>query len=134
MAITVGPKWRAWRLAAGWKSQGRDIQWAEAIGFELLAIHLCEFSGQGEHLTVYGDNRGVVEGWWKGCSANKPTNIIFRRILQLSQDCNRTLHTKYVPSAQNPADAPSRGRYPPHELQLNHINIPAAIRPFLIDI
>ena len=32
IAITIGPRWRAWRLAAGWKSQGRDIQWAEAVG------------------------------------------------------------------------------------------------------
>jgi hypothetical protein len=134
VAITVGPKWHTWRLAAGWKSQGRDIQWAEAVGFELLTVHLCKVSGEGEHLTVYGDNWGVVEGWWKGCSANKPTNIVFRCILQLLQDCNRSLHTKYIPSAQNPADAPSRGRYPPRELQLDYINVPTAIRPFLIDI
>jgi hypothetical protein len=113
VAVTIGPRWRAWRLAPGWKSQGRDIQWAEAIGFELLAIGLCAFSSEGEHIVVYGDNRGVVEGWWKRCSANRPTNHVFRRILQFSEDRNRTIHTKYVPSAQNPADAPSQGIYPP---------------------
>lgn len=74
MAITVGPRWQAWCLTTGWKSQGRDIQWAKAIGFELLAISLCSFLSEGEHLIVHGDNQGVVKGWWKQCSANRPTN------------------------------------------------------------
>ena len=112
VAITVGPRWRAWRLADGWKSQGRDIQWAEAVGFELLALCVCALSSEGEHILLYGDNRGVVEGWWKRCSANKPTNHVFRRILQQSEDCGRAIHTRYVPSARNPADGPSRGIYP----------------------
>ena len=134
VAITVGARWRAWRLAPGWKSQGRDILWAEAIGFELLTLCIFALSGKGDHVVVYGDNRGVVEGWWKRCSANRPTNHVFRRILQLSEDCDRTVHTRYVPSAQNPADAPSRGLYPPRSLLLDPITIPAAARSLLIDV
>ena len=134
VAITVGPRWQAWRLAPGWKSQGRDIQWAEAVGFELLTICLCTLSGEGEHLTVYGDNRGVVEGWWKQCSANKPTNLVFRRILRLSEDCNRTFHSRYVLSALNPADPPSRGRYPPCQLRLGAVAVPTDVRPFLLEV
>ena len=134
IAITVGPRWRAWRLTPGWKSQGWDIQWAEAVGFELLAVCLCTLSGKGAHLLVHGDNRGVVEGWWKRSSANKPTNHIFRRVLQLSEDSDRTFHSRYVASAQNPADAPSRGRYPPLGLLLHPIAIPASVRPFLINV
>ena len=134
IAITVGPRWRAWRLTPGWKSQGRDIQWAEAVGFELLAICLCTLSGEGKHLAVYGDNRSVVEGWWKQSSANKPTNNIFRRILQLSADHGRTFHTRYVPSALNPADPPSRGRYPSLRLRLDPIVVPTDVRPFLVEV
>jgi hypothetical protein len=107
VAITIGPRWRAWRLVDGWKSQGRDIQWAEAVGFELLVISLCNISSKGENIRVNGDNWGVVEGWWKRSSANKPTNGIFRCILKLSESCNRFIHTRYIPSAQNPADSPS---------------------------
>jgi hypothetical protein len=134
IAITVGPRWRAWRLLPGWKSQGRDIQWAEAVGFELLVIHLCTVSEEGEHVKVFGDNRGVVEGWWKRSSANKPTNRVFRRILELSESRNRTIHTRYVPSAENPADAPSRGIYPPRDLLLDDFVIPAELHPFLVGV
>ena len=134
VAITIGRRWRAWRLTQGWKSQGRDIQWAEAVGFELLVIALCAVSSSGEHITVYGDNRGVVEGWWKRSSANKPTNRIFRRILELSESGDRTIYTKYVPSASNLADAPSRGRYPSFDLLLDRVPIPPEVQPFIIDI
>ena len=133
VAITIGPRWRAWRLAAGWKSQGRDIQWAEAVGFELLTIHICILSKEGEHVKVHGDNRGVVEGWWKGCSGNRPTNSVFRRIHKLSGDCNRFIHTRYIPNEQNPADAPSRGQYPPTALLIRGPPTPTELRPFLID-
>ena len=123
-----------WRLAQGWKSQGRDIQWAEAIGFELLVIALCAVSSSGKHITVYGDYCGVVEGWWKRSSANKSTNCIFRRILKLSESGDRTIYTKYVPSAKNPADAPSRGRYLSFKLLLNCIPIPPKVQPFIVNI
>jgi hypothetical protein len=137
IAITVGPRWRAWRLLPGWKSQGRDIQWAEAVGFELLVRHLCSVSKLGEHIKVFGDNRGVVEGWWKGASANKPTNRVFRRILELSENHKRFIHTRYVPSAENPAlpaDGPSRGRYPPRRLLLDDLDIPPELHPFLASV
>jgi hypothetical protein len=56
MAVTIGPRWRAWQLVASWKSQGRDIQWAEAIGFKLLTISLHTFSSKGKHLVIYSNN------------------------------------------------------------------------------
>jgi hypothetical protein len=131
LAITIGPKWRAWRLIPGWKSHGRDIQWAEAVGMELLVRALSALSRTGEHLKIFGDNRGVVEGWWKRSSANKPTNHVFRRILDFTERQDRTIHTRYVPSAHNPADAPSRGVYPSFDLLLDDIPIPPELHPFL---
>ena len=134
VAITIGPRWRAWRLAPGWKSQGRDIQWAEAISFELLVTCLCDLSSEGEHIVVYGDNRGVIEGWWKKCSANRPTNLVFRRVIQLSESRRRTIHTRYVPSAQNPADPPSRGIYASRSLLLHPVVVPIEARSLLVDV
>ena len=133
IGITVGTRWQAWRLAPGWKSQGRGILWAEAVGFELLTICLLKVSSKGDHLQVYGDNLGVVEGWWKKSSPNRPTNKVFRRILELSEKNDRTIYTRYVPSANNPADGPSRGIFPPLELRLDEFNIPCELRPFLLN-
>jgi hypothetical protein len=132
IGIVIGLRWQAWRLAPRWKSQGRGILWAEAVGFELLVIYLLTVSSKGDHLQVYGDNRGVVEGWRKKSSPNKPTNKVFRRILDVTEKGDRTVHTRYVPSATNPADGPSRGVFPPHELRLDELNIPNELCPFLL--
>ena len=77
IGITIGIKWRAWRLVPGWKADSRDIVWAEAVGFELLARTLCAESKPGQYFRVFGDNKGVVEGWWKGRSRNWETNKVF---------------------------------------------------------
>lgn len=133
VAITIRNKWRAWRLLPGWKSDGRDIGWAEAIGFELLAKTLLAESEPSVHFKVYGDNRGVVEGWWKGRSKNRPTNVVFRRIHNLTAARKCSIHTHYVPSKDNPADSPSRGIYPPRHLLLPTITIPDEVSCFLAD-
>jgi hypothetical protein len=70
IGIVVGNKWRAWHLLLGWKTDGRDIGWAEAVGFELLACALAATSRPGQYFRIFGDNKGVVEGWWKGRSRN----------------------------------------------------------------
>ena len=134
VAITIGLRWRAWQLTPRWKSQGRDIQWAEAVGFELLVISLCELADEGDHILAYRDNRRVIEGWWKRCSTNRPTNHVFRRIIQYAEDHCRTIHTRYSLSAQNPADAPSRGIYPSRTLLLNPVVVPSEIQALLIDV
>ena len=113
MAIMVGTWWRVWWWVLGWRSQGRDIQCAEAISFK-LTICIFALSRKGDHVIVYGDNRGVIEGWWKRCSTNRPTNHVFQRILQLLEDCDRTVmlplgaHTLPVPSYLTQSLSPVR--------------------------
>lgn len=114
-------------------SDSQDIGWAEAAGFFLLAIAILEFYPAGMHYRLYGDNKGVVEGWWKGRSRNIPTNSIFRSIHILSTSTNTVFLTRYVPSAANPANDPSRGRYGPTEHLLPHIPIPGNLRAFIVD-
>jgi len=113
IGITIGNKWCAWCLLPGWKSDGQDISWAEAIGFELLTRSILSSSSGSAYFKVYGDNKGVVEGWWKGHSRNKQTNIVFRCIHAILNTQQCTIHTRYVPSQDNPADELSRGVYPP---------------------
>jgi hypothetical protein len=151
VAIVIQGRWRAWRLLPGWKSSERDIGWAEAIGFEFLVRSLIQtghFSAN-THLKVFGDNTGVVEGWWNGRSRNHEVNFVFRRIHVILAQSNHTIHSRYlfyltqilyiqlasryVATGANPADAPSRGKYPPHSLLLPPITIPDAVSPYIID-
>lgn len=38
LGVIIGAEWSAWRLLQGWKSDGRDIGWAEVIAVELAII------------------------------------------------------------------------------------------------
>ena len=98
------------------------------MGFWLLILTLSLSAPRGTHVKVFGDNRGVVEGWWKGRSRNKPTNEIFRHIHALVEMQNVHFHSRYVPSKENPADGPSRGEYYHGSLLLPAVVIPQALR------
>ena len=82
IGIVIRQRWRAWHLVPGWHTLNgqRDIAWAKAVGFELLIWTLAYLPTLGSLFTVYGDNTGVVEGWWKGRSRNHEVNAVFRRI------------------------------------------------------
>jgi hypothetical protein len=133
IGIVIGDHWRAWRLLPGWKAQLRDIGWAEAVGFEFLIHTIINAGAKNADIKVWGDNNGVVEGWWKGRSRNKPSNEVFHRIHHLSQASNCLFHTRYVASAFNPADNPSRGIYSSLQLLLPPFEIPHELRSFLVD-
>jgi hypothetical protein len=134
IGIVVGNQWRAWRLVPGWQTDGRDIGWAEAVGFEFLALALCAACQPGQFFRVFGDNRGVVEGWWKGRSRSWETNKVFRRIHTIADTYQCTFITRYVTSSQNPADGPSRGLYPSATRLLPAIRIPDALQQFVVDV
>ena len=133
IGIVINEQWRAWRLLPGWNDRGRDIGWAEAVGFLFLVLALSRKAEPYSHLQVFGDNQGVVEGWWKGRSRNRPTNAIFKLVHHAVQEKTLVIHSKYVPSEHNPADGPSRGRYPHPSLLLPPISIPEAIQPWVVN-
>ncbi|CAA7264068.1 unnamed protein product [Cyclocybe aegerita] len=134
IGITIGNRWRAWCLLPNWKGEGRDIGWAEAVGFLFLVIALGNtYRHPGIHCLVYGDNQGVVEGWWKGRSRNWPSNLIFCDIHSIAEENKFVIHTQYVPSKENPADGPSRGEYGPPTHLLAAFEIPVNLRPYITD-
>ena len=133
IAIVIADRWRAWKLIPGWNTEGRDIGWAEAIGFEFLVRAVLSVSKPGQYFRLFGDNRGVVEGWWKGRSRNRQTNIVFRRIHDLLAASECSVITRYVTSKENPADAPSRGVYSSSSLLLPPIPIPNCLQHLVTD-
>jgi hypothetical protein len=132
LGIILGDKWRAWRLLPNWKTGGRDIGWAEAIGMELLVRAILNSTSL-PGIQIFGDNTGVVEGWWTGRSRNAETNGVFRRIHALLEKNDTILKTKYVNTNHNPADGPSRGIFPSRHLLLPPFDIPDEIKPFIVD-
>ena len=125
IAITIGNKWTAWHLISGWQTLDgqRDIGWAEVITFECLVRYLTNNEQQEQHFVIYGDNRGVIEGWWNGRSHNREINEVFKRLHEFSDQgkSESSFHTAYVGSKFNPADVPSRGIYPLESLLLQPI-------------
>lgn len=80
IAIVIGSHWRAWRLLPGWSTLNgeRDIGWAEAVGFELLIYAIAAADSERRSFRVFGDNKGVVEGWWNFRSRNTAVNTVFK--------------------------------------------------------
>ena len=68
LTIIIEEHWQTWILADGWKTNVRDITWAEAISFEFLVDAITQTFPNLKHVCVYGDNFGIIEGWWRGHS------------------------------------------------------------------
>jgi hypothetical protein len=68
IGIVIGQQWHAWWLIPGLEVDARDIGWAKAVSLELLCHTIFKTAPKAGHFKVYGDNQGIVEGWWKGQS------------------------------------------------------------------
>ena len=137
VGIVIGQRWRAWRLRSDWSTfrGARDIGWAEAIGFELLVHYLDANLVEPQHLVVYGDNTSVIESWRVGRHRNRAINEIFKHLHSLLEisDNVHSVTPRYIPSADNPADGPSRGLYGPTHLLLPPLPLPEHLREDLAD-
>ena len=132
IGIVIQDKWRAWALKPGWNTDQRDIGWAEAVGMEFLIRSILQRAPPGSRFKIYGDNRGVVEGWWTGRSRNSQINEVFKRIHSLLSVHECHVYTRYVQSASNPADGPSRGIFPDPSKLLPPIDLPPELKPFIL--
>lgn len=125
-------------MLPGWKTRNgqRKIRWAEAIGFELLIRQICAERDLERAYRVYGDNQGVVEGWGNGRSRNREVNEVFKRLHALIESAaeNISFFPEYVRSADNPADGPLRGIFPPKHLMLPQIPIPDKLSELIIKV
>lgn len=130
IGLVIGSAWNAFTLQPGWNKDGREIAWAEAVAMELLLLTIHKVFPSATRVQVYCDNSVVVGGWRSGRSRNKAVNTVFKRIHTLTEQSGWTVIVRYVPSASNPADQPSRGVYSPGQ-RLPTIDLPPEVAPFL---
>ena len=104
IAFLVSPKWKAWRLLPNWQSDGRNIAWAKAIAFELMASAVMEEHGQHKTYKLYCDNRTVIKGWHNSRSRNRHVTPLYLSSVHtlltctiLSVLCPLTIYVYYQP-------------------------------------
>jgi hypothetical protein len=79
-----------------------------------LAIHTLVAAGfRSCHIILHSDNMGVVGALHSGHSCNAQQNMILRKIVALFQTHSIWVTTLWIPTKDNTADNPSRGRFPP---------------------
>nr|GAT50782.1 reverse transcriptase [Mycena chlorophos] len=134
IGVLVDGWWGSWRLLPGWKSDGRDIGWAESIAVEIACLWLIADSDAIDtEFVIHGDNSAVIDAYKKGRSRNEQRNLSFRRITELLLPRNLSITPLYVPSERNLADPLSRGiPGPSHRRIPFELALPPELSPFLV--
>lgn len=109
VGIVFNGAWDTWKLADGWRSEGRDIGWAEMVAIEIALRFAVELGFSNVHFRFRSDNQGVIQALDAGKSRNSQQNRVLQRIVATMRTNAIWLSTHYVPSAKNLADRPSRG-------------------------
>jgi hypothetical protein len=115
IGLILDGKWLAWQFKDGWKSEGREIGWAEMVAVELAVRTLITGKFAACHVIVQSDNKGVVGALKAGRSRGTQQNLVLREIVKLIQGHDVWISTKWIPTLDNPADGPSRGTFPGRE-------------------
>ncbi|KAE8182138.1 hypothetical protein A4X06_0g7568 [Tilletia controversa] len=119
--VVIDGKAQAWALPGIIDQEEIDIGVMEAWALQ-LALEACISMGAKDCTVRFQvDNLGVVYAFRKGRSRSKWTNHCLRCITEIAIEANITMSMAYIASANNLADAPSRGdcsRFQPLNLQL----------------
>ncbi|SJL01331.1 uncharacterized protein ARMOST_04651 [Armillaria ostoyae] len=105
IGIIIDSFWDAWHLIPGWKDQGWNIGWLEALAVELMIYTLEERGIHDVSVTVHSDNQGVIGSFDKGQSRSISMNLTIQRSHIVLKDKNIHLSLVYVASTMNPADS-----------------------------
>jgi hypothetical protein len=112
IGLILDGRWLAWQFKDGWRCEGREIGWAEMVAVELAVRTLITGRFAKCHVVVRSDNKGVVGALKAGRSRGIQQNAILREIVRLIQENDIWISTVWIPTAENPADDPSRGVFP----------------------
>jgi len=132
IGIIFGDNWYAWALTPGWKTDGRDIGWAESVALELAVLILVDRNFHDCSVIIRSDNTGVIGAYEKGRSRNIPRNDSIRRISSSIVPNNIMIVPTYIASTLNRADPISRGILgPPHLRAVSPPALPPELSGFL---
>ncbi|KAB5589206.1 hypothetical protein CTheo_7349 [Ceratobasidium theobromae] len=133
VAIIAGSHWASWRLLHPWRSDGRDIGWAEMTAVAMALEAAITLGIHDATVHFHSDNQGVVFALEAGRSRSCPQNELLKLIASCAAEFNIRLRTAYIASADNPADRPSRGLPPSANFShfTEHIPVPTSLSAFL---
>ena len=127
IGLILNKRWLAWTFTPNHPliPLGRNnsvvSSWSELIAVELGLLTLLAAGYRDTTIKLKSDNIGVVKAIKKRrWSPNHELDIILQRVLSISEDNGLRLKVGWVLGVRNPADKPSRGRYPPREMMLEH--------------
>ncbi|KAE8217483.1 hypothetical protein CF319_g8436 [Tilletia indica] len=109
VGVRIGDKELSIPVRAGWNCQGRDIAWLEAIALEVTVQLLVDQGISDCKVHILTDNSSVFFSERSGHSRNAQIMEVLARVRAMEADHNIDVIPVLVPSADNPADAPSRG-------------------------
>jgi hypothetical protein len=136
VGIVIGSEYDRFRLAEGWENwegEPKDIGWLEFIAVELAVFFLLSTHRlRNRHILVHVDNQGVVGAWNARVSRNAAQNTVLGRIIRMLLRAQCFVTMDYMPSGENPADAPSRGLTPDGLSRAHFPGFPTALRNVLI--
>jgi hypothetical protein len=116
IGLILNGQWLTWELKENWKSNGRDIGWAEMAVVELAIQMLITSAFLNCHIVICSDNMGIISALSTSRSRGTQQNAVLREIVEMIQANSIWISMVWVPTTENPADAPSRGDFPSRSL------------------
>lgn len=120
IGLVIEGRWLAWEYRPQWQSKDRHIGWSEMVAVELMIRTLVSSGFRKVSVRLKSDNGGVVGALKKGCSRGSEINLILRKIIELMQEFEIWIECVWISTHENPADAPSRGEFPPRKQIHSH--------------
>ncbi|KAF5335751.1 hypothetical protein D9611_009705 [Ephemerocybe angulata] len=128
-------RWAAWKLSKGWRSGGRDMQWAEMVAVELGLRTLIAAGVHSTHIRVRSDNRAVVTALSSHVMRGSQEASILREVLALCKAHAIAIMPVWVWTKFNPADPLSRGEFPSWDSYVDTaIEIPIHLEQFVSNV
>jgi hypothetical protein len=135
IGVVIGSEYDRFKLSDGWENwddEPKDIGWLEFAGLELAVFFLLsKHRLRNRHILIHVDNQGIIGAWNARVSRNPAQNAVLARIIRLLLRAQCFVSLAYIASAQNPADAPSRGLSPSDLARTHFPGFPTSLRHVL---